>query len=179
MENVKRILLAVGEFFVGFILVALIVLAVCDMSLRIQRNNHVSTPNLFGFVIAEVTTDELEPYVKQGEILIVQKGGEIRIGDIVAYVKNNQCDVKRVENITPLLTGDGVKNYSIANADGSGNITVEPSEVYGKKLASFGSFSGFVGFLQSTVGTSITLALAIIIAFSPLIFSKRTRNDLD
>jgi hypothetical protein len=168
MENVKRILLAVGEFFVGFILVALIVLAVCDMSLRIQRNNHVSTPNLFGFVIAEVTTDELEPYVKQGEILIVQKGGEIRIGDIVAYVKNNQCDVKRVENITPLLT-----------ADGSGNITVEPSEVYGKKLASFGSFSGFVGFLQSTVGTSITLALAIIIAFSPLIFSKRTRNDLD
>lgn len=126
--------------------------------------NYISIGNI-SYICA--LDDMMKPEIKKNALVILRKANEIKTGENIAYIKNDEVllakvvNVKENENITTYITKANQGYYL-------NNYEIEKQDVIGKVVLDINFLGKIINILQST----ITLVILIFVLCMMFIYNK-------
>ena len=177
MQKFKKISYWIFNALLIFVLVVLIFMVVGNISLNIQKRKGEKTPNVLGFAPISVADNFMSPEINENDLLIIQMTGELQVGDVITYLLPNNKDyqTQRIAQIVYSENGQYVKQYIVENAQGDKSVVL-PTYVYGKVSIRLAGFAPVIAFFNTVPGTSLLIALALLVIFLPDIIAVFARD---
>lgn len=176
MNKFKKIAKHIFNALIIVVLVVIIVMVTFNISINIQKNQNNKTPNILGYATFSVEDDLASPDVNAGDLILIYVTLDLHEGDFITFLQNNNVDYQ-TQKISQIVYDDNhqyVKQY-IVSAGGTQSVVI-PTRVYGKVVANFRGFAPVVKFFNSIAGTSLLIALALVVIFLPDIASLFRRD---
>ena len=127
-------------------------------------------PMPFGFGLAEVVSDSMDPTIKKGDVIMVVPQDEYKVGDIVAFHDSIGILTHRIysenEDGTFATKGDNNRSTDID--------TLKQEYIIGKVVKTFGGLGSVVSVMQSP---TVIIIMVIIIAFLFYLSSKKEKES--
>ena len=178
-EKIKKISIKVIHITTIVILVIMIGLDLSNVFLNVQKSHGTITPNIVGLAPIKVEEDIMQPDISTNDFLIISLANDIKEGDYITFItgtgKNQKCSTQKVVSVVKSSNGQYVSQYVVADAKGT-QTNVTPSKVYGKVVINMKGFVPVVDFFNSLPGTSLLIALALILIFFPDLVSMFKRE---
>ncbi len=177
MKKNKKIGRLIVNTILIVVLVAIIIMVCCNIVMNIQKSHGSRTPNIFGYASVCVQDNALSPDVKDGDFIVIQLTREVKEGDIITYIADNNVDyeTKKIVKVVYDSNNQYVRQYIVATSDGAQSVVV-PTRLYGKVCVNFSGLAPVVKFFNSVPGTSLLIALALIVIFYPDIIALFKRD---
>lgn len=157
MKAVKIIKRSVTVLLVGILVLLIGVLITNTVALS---KNQLSS--FFGYTISYVPTESMEPAIRAGETVLIEKGGfeKIQVGDIIIY-KNNEENKYIIHRVTRILE-DGtlrVKGDNEYTNPSEDNVIITKDNYYGKYVSTV----NFLNLKSLVKNKSFILPICILI----------------
>ena len=170
----------------GILVNVVLVVSICLFAIALvkylKNNGEVDKEFLFGVKPLYVTTDTMEPYIKEKSLLFAKKYSfdEVKNGDVILYYHDEKLFTHRVIEVLD----DGLRTQG-DNSDQMDAYTVTPSEVIGIVALRLNFVAAFLIWLEKDANWLvflgiIILCIAIIVASNILIktVKKNKKSNL-
>ena len=168
-SKASNVLVIIGNVIKWIILAILVLIVignvVCIYKMRVKNEQ---VPTFLGFASVEVIGNSMHPTLEIGDIIIIFKSGNYKVGDIVTFVDSVGVVVThRVIEVRE----DGT--YATAG-DYTGSEDPQfltNNDIVGKVILTLSGFGNVVRFFQSIWGILILIAIGFLIIELPYIIS--------
>lgn len=164
---IRFIKIAIGIIIIPILLVNLVLVA----KLIINRNQ---VPDIFGYKFFIVASESMEPKLKSGDLIVVNKNREINEGDIITYKKEKFITHK----VLQIIYEDNTVKYMTKGDNNLGPDTslVNVNEVEGVYVFSFYNGAKVLLYLQNPFVLIAIFMFIFAIYINSKMIEKRKRN---
>lgn len=165
---------------VNVVLVVSIGLFAIALVKYLKNNGEVDKEFLFGVKPLYVTTDTMEPYIREKSLLFAKKYSfdEVKNGDVILYYHDEKLFTHRVIEVLD----DGLRTQG-DNSDQMDAYTVTPSEVIGIVALRLNFVAAFLIWLEKDANWLVFLGIIIlgiaIIVVSNILIKTIKKNKKD
>ena len=144
---------------------------------NVQTVQGRALPMPFGVGVAEVLSDSMHPTIKKGDVVVVVKQDDYKVGDVVAFQDGRMVVTHRIveinENGTYVTKGD-YKGNSVDDRD------LKKEYVFGKVVTWSSGWGGAVRFFKSPlVSFSLLIVAGFLFVFSTKKEKQEDNKDID
>ena len=168
-SKASNVLVIIGNVIKWIILAILVLIVignvVCIYKMRVKNEQ---VPTFLGFASVEVIGNSMYPTLEIGDIIIIFKSGNYKVGDIVTFVDSVGVVVThRVVEVREDGTYATAGDYT-----GSEDLQfLTNNDIVGKVILTLSGFGNVVRFFQSIWGILILIAIGFLIIELPYIIN--------
>lgn len=118
-----------------------------------------------------VMTGSMQPTIKTGSLILVQKQPVYKVNDIITFISANKTVTHRIKKITIKTTNNNVEGYFFTKGDNNNSMDPNPITkplIIGKVRY----FVPYLGYIISFVKTLPGLVILIVIPATIIIYSE-------
>ena len=167
MKIIKLSLRALKVIFIGVLVLALL-FNVIGIFKRLALKDPL--PLVMGFGNAVIISGSMEPVIRIGDMVIVQKQSDYAVGDVVAYRSKTPITHRIVEK-----TPDGYITQGDAN--NASDPEIEKNLVIGKVVRIVPNVGNVIFFFQEPLGMLLLILVLFAMVEAPGLFRKLRGNS--
>lgn len=146
--------------------IILVILIYNVLLVGISCMNKIEKISIFGYKAYIITTNSMEPHIKEGDVIITknEKEEDLQVGDIITFEKKGQVITHRITNIED---NEGKKSYTTKGD----NNTIEDlekvsyDEIVGKGILTIPKLGKLINLLENQIVFLIIILMILILCF--------------